>query len=138
MKKYLNERLESVLKSLGYFGSAELTFEHPKNPDHGDFTTNIAMMLAKELKKNPRQLASEILNAVDLDRTEFRDPRFPVISNVDGRPVLTGAEAREALKRQVSRPVLIPDRYPPGCTVKINPQREHCVWIPGEWLARVY
>ncbi len=44
--------------------------------------------------------------AVDLDRTEFRDPRFPVISNVDGRPVLTGAEAREALKRQVSRPVL--------------------------------
>jgi [acyl-carrier-protein] S-malonyltransferase len=44
--------------------------------------------------------------AADLDGTEFRDPRFPVISNVDGRPVLSGAEARDALKRQVSRPVL--------------------------------
>lgn len=44
--------------------------------------------------------------AADLDRTTFRDPRFPVIANVDGRPVVTGAAAREALKRQVSRPVL--------------------------------
>ena len=44
--------------------------------------------------------------AADLDRTEFLDPRFPVISNVDGQPVLTGAGARKALKRQVSRPVL--------------------------------
>ncbi len=44
--------------------------------------------------------------AADLDRTEFREPRFPIIANVDGRPVLTAGEAREALKRQVSRPVL--------------------------------
>ncbi len=68
MKKYLNEKLEAALKSLGYFGSVALTFEHPKNPEHGDFTTNIAMMLAKHLKKNPRQVASEIVNALDIDR----------------------------------------------------------------------
>jgi [acyl-carrier-protein] S-malonyltransferase len=44
--------------------------------------------------------------AADLDAVPFRDPDFPVISNVDARPVRTGDEARDALKRQVSRPVL--------------------------------
>jgi [acyl-carrier-protein] S-malonyltransferase len=44
--------------------------------------------------------------AADLDRTEFRDLRFPVVTNVDARLIRTGAEARDALKRQVSRPVL--------------------------------
>lgn len=41
----------------------------------------------------------------DLDRIEFRDLAFPVVTNVDARPIHTGAEARDALKRQVSRPV---------------------------------
>ncbi|MEW5901630.1 MAG: ACP S-malonyltransferase [Acidobacteriota bacterium] len=42
----------------------------------------------------------------DLDAVEFRDLRFPVITNVDARVVRRGEEARDALKRQVSRPVL--------------------------------
>jgi arginyl-tRNA synthetase len=69
MKRYLYERLEAALTSLGYHGASVLTFEHPKNPEHGDFTTNIAMMLAKQLKKNPRQVASEIVAALELDRS---------------------------------------------------------------------
>jgi [acyl-carrier-protein] S-malonyltransferase len=44
--------------------------------------------------------------AADLDAVEFRDPKFPVITNVDARAVRRGEEARDALKRQVSRPVL--------------------------------
>jgi [acyl-carrier-protein] S-malonyltransferase len=44
--------------------------------------------------------------SVDLDRTEFANPRFPIIANVAARMIRTGEEAREALKRQVSRPVL--------------------------------
>jgi [acyl-carrier-protein] S-malonyltransferase len=44
--------------------------------------------------------------AADLEAVEFRDLRFPVITNVDARPILKGEEARDALKRQVSRPVL--------------------------------
>jgi [acyl-carrier-protein] S-malonyltransferase len=43
--------------------------------------------------------------AADLDATAFADPRFPVVTNVDARPIRTGAEARDALKRQVSRSV---------------------------------
>jgi [acyl-carrier-protein] S-malonyltransferase len=51
------------------------------------------------------QSAEERLS-VDLDRTEFANPRFPIIANVAARMIRTGEEAREALKRQVSRPVL--------------------------------
>jgi [acyl-carrier-protein] S-malonyltransferase len=44
--------------------------------------------------------------ASDLDAVRFRDLRFPVITNVDARLIRRGEEARDALKRQVSRPVL--------------------------------
>ena len=41
----------------------------------------------------------------DLDAIAFGDLKFPLITNVDARPVLEGKEARRALKLQVSRPV---------------------------------
>lgn len=44
--------------------------------------------------------------AEDLARVSFHDPVFPVVSNVDARFLRTGDEARDALRRQVSRPVL--------------------------------
>jgi [acyl-carrier-protein] S-malonyltransferase len=43
--------------------------------------------------------------AIDLDDCRFADPKFSVVTNVDARPITTAAEARSALKRQVSRPV---------------------------------
>ncbi len=42
----------------------------------------------------------------DLGQTEFRDLRFPVVTNVDAQMIHNGEEARDALKRQVTRPVL--------------------------------
>jgi [acyl-carrier-protein] S-malonyltransferase len=44
--------------------------------------------------------------AADLDRVPFAEPRFPIITNVDARLIRTAEEARDALKRQVSRSVL--------------------------------
>jgi [acyl-carrier-protein] S-malonyltransferase len=43
--------------------------------------------------------------AADLEKIEFKDLRVPLVSNVDARLVSTGAEARDALVRQVSSPV---------------------------------
>jgi len=34
--------------------------EVPKNPDHGDFSCNIAMLLARSAKRPPRELASDL------------------------------------------------------------------------------
>ncbi len=44
--------------------------------------------------------------ASDLDAVRFNDLKFPVVSNVDARIICRGEEAREALKRQVTRSVL--------------------------------
>lgn len=42
----------------------------------------------------------------ELDATEFRNLKFPVISNVGADIIRNGEEARTALKQQVTRPVL--------------------------------
>jgi len=41
-----------------------------------------------------------------LDRTEFKDLNFPIVTNVEAKIIRKGEEARDSLKRQVSRPVL--------------------------------
>ena len=40
--------------------SLEVHVERPKNPEHGDFSSNIAMQLAKGLKRNPLELANRL------------------------------------------------------------------------------
>jgi [acyl-carrier-protein] S-malonyltransferase len=40
-----------------------------------------------------------------LDAIDFRDPRYPVVSNVTAQPVRTGREARELLVKQLTSPV---------------------------------
>ncbi len=45
----------------------------------------------------------------DLERTDFADLAVPLVTNVDGRPIRSGAEARESLTRQVTAPVLWDD-----------------------------
>ncbi|HLF20559.1 MAG TPA: arginine--tRNA ligase [Bacteroidota bacterium] len=67
MKSYLAEKLGAVLKSLNYNGGTKLTFEKPKLGTHGDLTTNIAMLLAKTVGKNPRAIAQEIVSKLGLD-----------------------------------------------------------------------
>ncbi len=44
--------------------------------------------------------------AMDLDRVELKDLKFPIVTNVDARIIEKGEAARDSLKRQVSRPVL--------------------------------
>jgi [acyl-carrier-protein] S-malonyltransferase len=43
--------------------------------------------------------------AAVLAETAFRDPRVPVVTNVDAAPATTGEAAREALVRQIDSPV---------------------------------
>jgi [acyl-carrier-protein] S-malonyltransferase len=52
------------------------------------------------LMRPAREAMAELLAA-----TEFHDPRVPVVSNVDARPVATAAAARDALVRQIDGPV---------------------------------
>jgi arginyl-tRNA synthetase len=46
---------------------AEVLIERPRDPAHGDFACNLALQLAKRLKRNPRQLAVQLAAAVPAD-----------------------------------------------------------------------
>ncbi|MGZ8320443.1 MAG: arginine--tRNA ligase domain-containing protein, partial [Telluria sp.] len=41
-----------------------VVLERPRDPSHGDIACNIAMQLAKQLKMNPRELATKIVAAL--------------------------------------------------------------------------
>ena len=64
----LRETLSLALTVLGV-PDAELHFERPRDPDHGDWSTNIALTLASRLQRSPRQIAEELVEALDLDGT---------------------------------------------------------------------
>lgn len=42
----------------------DVTVERPRNPEHGDYATNIALQLAKKIGANPREFAEEIASAL--------------------------------------------------------------------------
>ncbi|MGO4332543.1 arginine--tRNA ligase [Cupriavidus sp. 2TAF22] len=44
-----------------------VTFERPKSAAHGDLACNLAMQVARALKRNPRELAQQIVDAVKAD-----------------------------------------------------------------------
>jgi arginyl-tRNA synthetase len=69
MKEYLHDKLLASLTLLGIVTDAPPIFETPRQADHGDLTTNIAMVLARKLKRNPRELAQQIIGRLDVDHT---------------------------------------------------------------------
>jgi arginyl-tRNA synthetase len=58
-----NEAVTSLLAGTDQAIPA-ITLERPRDPSHGDLACNIAMQLAKPLKRNPRELAQAIADAV--------------------------------------------------------------------------
>lgn len=48
---------------------APIEIEKPRDEGHGDFSTNIAMRLAKPAKSNPRALAEKLIEAFDTEGT---------------------------------------------------------------------
>ncbi len=81
MKQYLQEKLTECLGRLGLAGSFTPTFEKPRDPRHGDLTTNIAMVAAKSSRSNPRALAQSIVEKISVDpklvdRVEIAGPGF--------------------------------------------------------------
>ena len=49
--------------------SPNITLERPRDPSHGDIACNIAMQIAKPLKKNPRELAQAIVASLQAQAT---------------------------------------------------------------------
>lgn len=67
--------------SLPALAPPQFLVEVPRETDHGDFATNLAMLLAKPAKMAPRKIAEAILHNLDLkgtrvERVEIAGPGF--------------------------------------------------------------
>eukprot|EP01037_Dinobryon_pediforme_P020921 gene20921-21662_t len=65
-KQRITELFQAALAPLvaGTELTPVVTLERPRDPTHGDIACNLAMQLAKPLKKNPRELAQALVDAV--------------------------------------------------------------------------
>ncbi len=62
VKSQLTTLLQQALASVAPTATdTPIHLERPRDPTHGDFATNLAMQLAKALKKNPREIAQQLL-----------------------------------------------------------------------------
>jgi len=69
LKDYLKTLFEDASNKLDYLKINNAFFTIPNQKGHGDLSTNIAMILTKELKKNPREIANEIIENLNYDST---------------------------------------------------------------------
>jgi arginyl-tRNA synthetase len=73
-----------------------IVLERPKQPEHGDFSSNIALQLAKPLKKNPRELASNLIKDLSLGEL-FEAPQIAGPGFINFR--LKGRARMQAVRR---------------------------------------
>lgn len=69
IEAYLKKQLKQVLNEFDIEPAQmpDIQLETPRDPDHGDISTNIAMQLAKPLRNNPRKIAGELVEKLELD-----------------------------------------------------------------------
>ena len=63
MNKLFKKHIQDILKELKY-PNIDINVLVPKKIEHGDLTTNVAMLLAKSLQTNPIELANNIIKMV--------------------------------------------------------------------------
>jgi arginyl-tRNA synthetase len=81
LKEYLYTAFKNAVKIIPELAEISISFDVPKILEHGDLSSNAPMLLSKKLKKNPRVIAQEIIDALSLDsaviqKTEIAGPGF--------------------------------------------------------------
>src|ERR1700749_3896498 len=66
VSKLLQERLQNALQRIGISFDEPLQIAATTDPRHGDYQTNVAMVLGKKLKQNPRNLAGLIVAEISV------------------------------------------------------------------------
>jgi len=61
MHEFLLPLIQKALLSAGIITDKPIQIEQPTDKKFGDFSTNIALLAAKECRRNPRELAQEII-----------------------------------------------------------------------------
>ena len=102
VKNELLLALAAALENISAGSGAKAAFESPKVAAHGDLATTAAMQLAKPLKRNPRQLAEELRDALLADVSYVRWVDAVEIAG----PGFINIRLKPAAKQEIVREVL--------------------------------
>lgn len=73
VKETLIEEIKaSIIKSELVETVPEIKIETPKDPANGDYSSNIAMVLTKLARKNPREIANQIVENLDTNKANVK------------------------------------------------------------------
>lgn len=68
VQKAVSESIEAIERMGFVFPPIEISITVPKKREFGDFSTNIALVLGREIKKNPREVAELIIENINKER----------------------------------------------------------------------
>lgn len=71
MNDYLQQIIADSLQQFDLEELPKIQTEAPKDATHGDASTNVAMMLAKPLRNNPRAIAQQIIDGLKYDEKKI-------------------------------------------------------------------
>jgi arginyl-tRNA synthetase len=81
MKEQLEKLILSAVIELGA-DITKVSLEHPEDITHGDYSTNAALVLSKQLKQSPREVAEKLLEILkshqpaEVEKMEIAGPGF--------------------------------------------------------------
>lgn len=70
MEINIQNLIKEALKKLDINSESSFVVEHPADSKMGDYSTNVAMVFAKESKTNPRELAGRIVEEINKIKTD--------------------------------------------------------------------
>ncbi len=95
----LREAIVVALGSLSLPADVAFTIERPKRPEHGDYATNVAMVITKIAKQPPRAIAEALVKALaSSDVVASAEIAGPGFVNLRIKPAVLHAELAEILR----------------------------------------
>lgn len=80
LENALQHAVDQLLKENGLEAGIQVQLTRPKQKEHGDYASNVAMAMAAKLNKNPREVAGRILEIIQwpdaVDGTDIAGPGF--------------------------------------------------------------
>lgn len=74
METYLQQKITEALLKIGLSEDQipQIKIETPRDPSHGDAATNVAMVLPKIFKMNPRAIAEDLISNLETDPKKIK------------------------------------------------------------------
>lgn len=112
MKPLIKKVIEEIAADLGYSESLSFVIERPADMSHGDYATNVAMVLGPKLKKSPIAVAIDIVDAFKVQIATESELKGVIESVEVAGPGFINIKLKDVVqKEEVSKIIAFADAY---------------------------